>query len=83
MNLLEIIGINLKSIARLYHVEAHQKKGNLEIFTFKIANNKGVDQTARMRKLLCAFVVHKQQRKSFLHRGPYDVEAQAFWPPPG
>ena len=30
----------------LYHVEA-------------IANNKGADQTARMRRLVCAFVIRK------------------------
>ena len=30
-------------------------------FTFQIAN-KGADQTAHMRRLVCAFVVCKQQR---------------------
>ena len=63
---------------RHYHVEDHKK----EIFTFHIANNKGVDQTARMRRLVCAFVVHKQQFQGFSRRGPYDDEAQASWPPP-
>ena len=29
--------------------------------SFKIANDKGADQTARMRSLVCAFVVRKQQ----------------------
>ena len=28
--------------------------------SFQIANNKGADQTARMRRLVCAFVVRKQ-----------------------
>ena len=28
---------------------------------FHQANNKGADQTARMRRLICAFVVRKQQ----------------------
>ena len=51
-------------------------------FTFQIANNKGADQTAKMRRLICAFVVRKQQSKSFWYRDSYDVEAQASWPPP-
>ena len=51
-------------------------------FTFQMANNKGADQTEWMRRLICAFVVHKQQSQGFSRRGPYDVEAQAFWPPP-
>ena len=34
-------------------------------FTFQIANNKGADQTARMRRLVCAFVVRKQQSQGF------------------
>ena len=46
-------------------------------------NNKGADQTARMRRLICAFVVRKQQSQGFLHRDHNDVEAQASWPPPG
>ena len=49
---------------------------------FQIANNKGADQTARMHRLFCAFVVRKEQSQGFSHRGPYDVEAQASWPPP-
>ena len=52
-------------------------------FTFQIANNKGADQTAQMRRLVCAFVVRKQQSHGFWCRGPYDVEAHASWPPPG
>ena len=56
---------------------------NYSYFTFQIANNKGADQTARMHMLVCAFVVHKQQRQGFSHRGQYDVEANASWPPPG
>ena len=27
-------------------------------FTFETENNKGADQTARMRRLVCTFVVH-------------------------
>ena len=52
-------------------------------FTFQKANNKGADQTAQMRRLVCAFVVRKQQSQSFWHQGPYDVEAQAYGPLPG
>ena len=54
---------------------------NLEIFTFQKANNKGADQTARMRRLVCAFVVCNRQSQGFSRLGPYDFEAQAFWPP--
>ena len=52
-------------------------------FTFQIANNKGADQTAQMRRLVCAFVVCKQQNHGFSCRGLYDVKAHASWPPPG
>ena len=51
-------------------------------FTFQIANNKGADQTAWMHRLVCAFVVRKQQSQGGSCRGPYDVEAHASWPPP-
>ena len=51
---------------------------NYGYFTFQIANNKGSDQPARMRRLVCAFVVPKQQSQGFSHWGPYDVEAQGF-----
>ena len=62
------------------------KNGELRYYmyhTFQIANNKGADQTARMRRLVCAFVVRQQKSQGFLRRGPYDVEALASWPPPG
>ena len=36
-----------------------------------------------MRRLICAFVVRKQQSQGFTHWGLYNVEAQASWPPPG
>ena len=52
-------------------------------FTFHIANNKGADQTARVCRLVCAFVVRKQQYHGFSCRSPYGVEAHASWPPPG
>ena len=47
---------------RLYHVEAHKR-----ILSFQIAKNKGADQTARMRMLICAFIVRKQQSQGFSH----------------
>ena len=34
-------------------------------FTFQIVNNKGADQTVMMRRLVCAFVVRKQQSQVF------------------
>ena len=46
-------------------------------FTFQIANNKGADQTAWKRRLVCAFGVRKLQGQGFSRREPYDVEAQA------
>ena len=32
--------------------------------------NKGTDQTKRMRRLVCAFVVRKRPKTDFLVRGP-------------
>ena len=58
-------------------------KPTKKIFSFQIANNKGADQAARMRRLICAFVVRKQQSQGFARLGPYDVEVQDTWPPPG
>ena len=56
---------------------------NYGYFTFQIAKNKCADQTARMRRLICAFVVRKQQSQRFSVRGSYDGEAKESWPPPG
>ena len=33
----------------------------INYYTLQIANNKGADQTARMRRLICSFVVRMQQ----------------------
>ena len=71
---------------RLYHVEAHQNIWRLKryltlLLYFQIATDKGADQTARMRRLICTFVVCKSQGFSCLCS--FDVEAQASWPPPG
>ena len=41
---------------------------SLDMF-FKV-NNKGADQIARMRRLVCAFVVRKPQRQVFLVARP-------------
>ena len=45
---------------RLYHVEAQQKWRIKRYLAFQIGNNKGADQTGRMRRLVSAFVVHEQ-----------------------
>ena len=37
---------------------------------FQNANNKGVDQSARMRRLVCAYVVHKPPNTGFLASRP-------------
>ena len=39
--------------------------------TFQYGNNKGADQAARMRRLVCAFVVRNYRRQVFLLWGPY------------
>ena len=40
--------------------------------TFQKVNNKGADQTARMRRLVCDCVVKKKPRRQvFSRRGPY------------
>ena len=56
---------------------------DLVILLFQISNNKGADQTARMRRLVCAFIVRKEQSQGFSCPGPYDVEVPASWPPYG
>ena len=38
--------------------------------TFQKANNKGADQTARMRRLVCAFVVRKPPKTGFFASRP-------------
>ena len=40
--------------------------------TFEKSNNKGADQSARMCRLVCAFVVRKLQRQDFWRHCPYD-----------
>ena len=63
-----------------------KKNGELREFwscTFQITNNTGADQTVWMRRLVCPFLAIRQQSQGFLRRCPYDVEAQASWPPPG
>ena len=37
-------------------------------------NNKSADQTARIRRLICAFVVRIWQKQVFSGRGSYDSE---------
>ena len=43
----------------------------LLVASLQLANNKGVDQTARMRRLVSAFVVRKHRRQIFSRRDPY------------
>ena len=38
---------------------------------FQKAKNKGADQTAQLRRLVCAFIIRLQQRQVFLLWGPY------------
>ena len=47
-----------------------------------IVNNKGADQTARMRRLVCAFVVAASNKVRVSPIDPCDVEARASWPLP-
>ena len=35
-------------------------------FTFQLGNDKGTGQTARMRRLVCAFDVRNQEKSGFL-----------------
>ena len=42
-------------------------------------NDKGADQTVRMRRLVCAFVVGKPLKTGFSLRGPYsDCQGSGF-----
>ena len=43
---------------------------SLDMILSKKANNKGADQSARMRRLVCAFVVHKPPKIGFLASRP-------------
>ena len=43
-------------------------------YTIQAANNKGADQTARMRRLICTFVVRIWQKQVFSWRGSYLVK---------
>ena len=53
-------------------------------FTFQIANNKGADQTARMRRLVCAFCCSQATKSGFITLRPiWYWSPQASWPPPG
>ena len=48
--------------------------------TIQAANNKGADQTARMRRLICAFVVHIWHKQVFSLHGSY-APGIPFWGP--
>ena len=45
----------------------------LRYATFQKAENKGADQCAQMRRLICFFVVRKYRSQGFSRRGPYAV----------
>ena len=42
----------------------------IRYIAFQKAKNKGTDQSALMRRLICAFVVRKPQKQVFSRRGP-------------
>ena len=42
------------------------------MISFQTANDEGADQTARMRRLVCAFVVRKPPKQALSRRGPYE-----------
>ena len=48
------------------------KKQN-KYHTYKYANKKGVDQTERIYRLVCAFAVYKHQSQGFPRRGIYVI----------
>ena len=48
-------------------------------YTIQVANNKGADQTARMRRLVCAFVVHIWHKQIFSWRGSYYGHDRLLW----
>ena len=56
-----------------------------ECYTFQISNNKVAEQNdknARMRKLICAFVIRMQQSQVFSHQGPnviYSTILSSWW----
>ena len=52
--------INVRGVARDFIMLKPTKKWRIKSwFTFQIANNKGADQTVWMRRLVCAFVIHR------------------------
>ena len=63
------MGPGRTSRAWYFHSPAH---GITQWPTLK-ANNKGADQTARMRRLVCACVVRKPPKTGLLRQGPYHV----------
>ena len=74
---------------RLYHVEAHQKenwivKRYLTYFLyFSDSEKKVLIRLCGRAGWSAPFVICKQQSQGFSRRYPYDVAAQASWPPPG
>ena len=54
-------------------------KASRGINTVHAVNNKGADQTARMRRLICAFVVHIRHKQVFSWWGSYEGEHNLQW----
>ena len=50
-----------KRLARVFKFWLQQE----EVWYYEAANNKGADQTARMRRLICTFVVRIGQKQVF------------------
>ena len=72
-----VFGVSNKAILKPVS-SAIETSWKIEIFacskiisgTFQKANNKSADQTARMRRLVCAFVVRKPPKTGFLATRP-------------
>ena len=47
--------------------------------TSQEVNNKGADQFAQMRRMVCTFVIHKPRRQGFSRRGPYSQTVGVFF----
>ena len=52
--------------------------GKFRYDTFQLANINGADQTVRMGRLVCAFVVHKPRKQVYSRRGPYEGDVYRF-----
>ena len=53
-----------------FKIQIAHNKSRYDIFQY--VNNNGIDQTARMRRLVSTFVVRKPARQVFWRRGQFD-----------